>query len=278
MVSYDQALGVVTVPLTEESFGKRVGDKDRSTLYEEGPWFYHRGSLYYMVYAASGIPESLSYSTSKSPTGLWTYRGIIMPKGLKDLAFTNHPGIEHFKGHDYLFYHNQALPGGSGFDRSVCVEEFQYNPDGSFPTVLSTAEGPDPVAHLNPYDSIRAATIAWEAGVKTETDVKAGTYVTGIQNDAHIKVKSVDFGSKGPKRFTASIASAAAGNIIQIHIDSVDGAALGSLAVPSTGGTDTWKTVETDVSTVKGVHDLYFVFKTVPDAATFDFLQWRFLK
>ena len=45
MISYDTNIGtrgLVTVPLTEESFGKRTGDARRSTLYEEGPWLYKR--------------------------------------------------------------------------------------------------------------------------------------------------------------------------------------------------------------------------------------------
>jgi arabinoxylan arabinofuranohydrolase len=49
MISYDKTVGVVTVPLTEENFGKCTGNKDRATLYEEGPWFYKRNGMYYMV-------------------------------------------------------------------------------------------------------------------------------------------------------------------------------------------------------------------------------------
>ena len=183
MVSYDQSVGIVKVPLTAESFGTRIGDPHRNTLYEEGPRFYRRGSLYYMVFAASGIPETLSYSTSASPTGPWTYRGIIMPRGLPHLAFTNHPGIIDYKGHSYLLYHNQDLPGGSRFDRSVCLEEFQYNGDGSFPTILPTKEEPAPIGHLNPYESTKAATIAWETGVQTETSATEGVYVSNINDD-----------------------------------------------------------------------------------------------
>jgi len=37
--------------------------------FTEGPWFYKRGSLYYMVYAATSGNEKLSYATSSSPTG-----------------------------------------------------------------------------------------------------------------------------------------------------------------------------------------------------------------
>ena len=46
--------------------------------FTEGPWFYKRGSLYYMVYAATSGTEKISYATSNSPTGPWTVRGDIM--------------------------------------------------------------------------------------------------------------------------------------------------------------------------------------------------------
>lgn len=50
-------------------------------------------------------------------------------------CFTNHPGICDYKGHSYLFYHTDELPGGSLFHRSVCVAEFTYNEDGTIDTV-----------------------------------------------------------------------------------------------------------------------------------------------
>jgi arabinoxylan arabinofuranohydrolase len=54
-------------------------------------------------------------------------------------SFTNHTGIIDFNGHSYFFYHNGALKSGGsvpsngdGYHRSVCLEEFTYNADGSF--------------------------------------------------------------------------------------------------------------------------------------------------
>ena len=130
MLTYDRTVGVVSVPMTEESFGK--GSQPTGTTYAEGPWFYKRNGIYYMVYAAFAEGqgnEHLAYSTSDSPTGPWVYRGVIMTE--EGGTFTNHPGIVDFKGHSYLFYHTAELPGGNLFHRSVCVAEFTYNDDGS---------------------------------------------------------------------------------------------------------------------------------------------------
>ncbi len=278
MISYNQHVGIVKVPLTAEGFGKRPGNNPRFTLYVEGPWFYRRGNLYYMVYAAGGIPEFIAYSTSPGPTGPWTYRGIIMPNHLPQLAFTNHPGVLDYKGHSYFFYHDQALPGGSGFDRSVCIEEFKYNPDGSFPTILPTKQGPAPVGHFNPYKTTPAATIAWETGIQTETSPTVGVYASCNQNGGYIKVESVDFGLQGPKSISARVSSTSEGTSIEIHLDSVDGPLAGTINVPNTGALSQWSAVQSPVSGIKGIHDVYFVFKGVSDSQGINFLSWKFSK
>ena len=134
MLTYDKTVGVVKIPMTVESFGK--GNQPTGTTYAEGPWFYKRNGMYYMVYAAFAegqTSEHLAYSTADSPTGPWVYRGVLMTE--EGGTFTNHPGIVDFKGHSYLFYHTAELPGGHLFHRSVCVAEFKYNEDGSIDTI-----------------------------------------------------------------------------------------------------------------------------------------------
>src|SRR6185369_12552495 len=114
--------------------------------FTEGPWFYKRASLYYMVYAATSGTEKIRYATSNSPTGPWTVKGDVMGTGS---TFTNHPGVIDYQGHSYFCYHNSAWPGGNDYKRSVCVEEFTYGADGSIPTLKMSTEGPAPVATLN---------------------------------------------------------------------------------------------------------------------------------
>ncbi|OXM87036.1 family 43 glycosylhydrolase [Paenibacillus rigui] len=276
MISYDQNVGVVTVPLTTDGFGTRTGNDSRPTLYEEGPWFYKRGNLYYMVYAAGGIPEYISYSTSNSPTGPWTYKGVIMPTQGK--SFTNHPGVIDFKGHSYFFYHNGALPGGGGFTRSVAVEEFNYNPDGTFPAINMTTQGPAAIANLNPYVKNEAETIAWESGIKTEPSSLGGMDVYNIDNGDYIKVKNVDFGTTGAGQFSASVSSATNGGTIELRLDSSGGKLIGTLPVSYTGGADQWKTKTTSISDAAGVHDLYMVFKGAATGNLFKVDNWKFEK
>jgi hypothetical protein len=288
MVSYDEKVGIVTVPLTPEGFGTRPStnqrgnnNAQRATLYEEGPWFYKRNDLYYMVYAASGIPENICYSTSPGALGPWTFRGIVMPTEdraitkHKTTSFTNHPGLVEFKGHNYFFYHTGALPGGGGYSRSVCVEEFKYKPDGSFPTINMTDNGPDPIAHLNPYDKTEAETICWETGVKTKMSPKTGVYVTDMAHGAYIKVRGVDFTDKGAAKFLASVAGNVEGSAIELHLDSETGPVIGTLKVHPTGAMDKWETQSTSVAGAKGTHDLYLRFTGGEAKTLMNFDWWK---
>ena len=270
MVSYTGS--VQTVNLTTQGFGTRTGNTSRKTLYEEGPWFYRRGNLYYMVYAASGIPENICYSTSTSPTGPWTFRGVIMPSG--GGSFTNHPGVIDYKGHSYFFYHNGQLPGGNGFQRSVAVEEFKYNPDGSFPTIHMTKNGPSQIAYLNPYVRNEAETICYESGIETEPCGEGTQNVGFIDNGDYIMVKGVDFGT-GAKSFEARVASATSGGNIEIRLDSPTGKLVGTCAVAGTGAWQTYTTKSCTISGATGTHDLYFKF-TGGSGSLFNINWWKF--
>jgi beta-xylosidase len=110
--------------------------------FTEGPWIYKRNSLYYLVYAAK-FPETIEYCTSTSPTGPWTYRGVI--QDTVPNSTTTHAGIIDYKGKTYFFYHNGALPTGGNYRRSVCVDYMYYNPDGTIQKVIQTTEGVKPV-------------------------------------------------------------------------------------------------------------------------------------
>ncbi len=269
MISYSDKIN--KVPLTTESFGVR-SKTDRPTQYEEGPWLYKRNGLYYMIFAAGPISEHISYSTSSSSTGPWTFRGVIMPT--QGGSFTNHPGVCDYKENSYFFYHNGALPGGGGFTRSVCVEQFKYNEDGTIPTINMTKVGAPQIGTLNPYDTVQAETICWESGVETEKCDEGGMNVCDIENGDYIKIKGVDFG-KGAKSFKARVASETKGGNIEIRLDSPSGTLVGSCAVSGTGGWQNWVISSCSVKGAAGVRDLYLVF-TGGNGKLFNFDWWQF--
>ena len=274
MVSYDKQLGIVQVPLTKEGFSVRYKDSiKRPSSYEEGPWLYKRKDLFYLLYPAGGVPEHLAYSTAKSITGPWTYQDTIMHVIQKGGAFTNHPGLIDFKGKPYLFYHNGALPGGGGFKRSVCVEPFEFNADGTIPLIAPTKEGVTvSAAPLNPFNRVEAETIGWEEGIETANNATSGMFVTDIDPGDYIKISSVDFG-KGAKQFQASIASAKEGSSIEIRLDSPTGTLLGTCALKASN-TTAWTLQTCKIIETKGVHTVYLVFKG-SGSKLFQFDWWK---
>jgi len=274
MISYSGE--IVKVPMTEESFGKREGNvENRPTLYEEGPWLYKRNKLYYLFWPGGPLPEHIGYSTSASPTGPWKYRGVLMPA--EGGSFTNHPGIIDFKGKTYFFYHNGALPGGGGFTRSVCVEELKFNNDGTIQPIIMTAGIEKGLKTLNPYIKNEAETIAWSEGVKAKQNKEAGVFITAVNEGSYTKVKGVDFRNKGATKFHARVGTTHNDRVtMEVRIGGVDGELLCTVRAPRTGGDNRWALVSADVPNVKGVHDLYFVFKGRARTNIMYFDYWRF--
>ncbi|MBP0976556.1 MAG: family 43 glycosylhydrolase, partial [Oscillospiraceae bacterium] len=180
------------------------GPGKKGTAYGEGPWITKHNDLYYLVFASfygDDGSESMGYSTSSSVTGPWKYGGQIMKM---HNCFTTHGGTIDFKGHSYLFYHKNGLKGGGTFNRSACVEEFTYNPDGSIPLLSPSNEGPKQLEYLDPYKKTEAETICWSEGVKIEKNKSDdGANVSNIQDGSYIKVKGVDF-KEGAEKFTIS--------------------------------------------------------------------------
>ena len=253
----------------EKAFGPHKNDKGDPN-FEEASWIYKRDGKYYLEYAAGGVPEHWAYSTADKITGPWTYQGKVM--GQADGSFTIHGGSVEFKGHHYLFYHNGKLPGGGGYKRATCVEEFKRKDDGSLPTIKYTAKGVSPLQTLNPFVQQEAETINQCQGVKCEGDYN-GCYVTNISKDDYIRVRNVDFGD-GATSFKATV-RAERKSTLQIRTGSKTGAIKGKVEIEPTNGE--WKEVSVELDTpLKGVVNyLVFTFQGT-GAQLFDFDNWQF--
>ena len=275
MISFNGEIN--KVPMVEASFGKREGNTERPTLYEEGPWLYKRNNLYYLLWAGGPLPEHIGYSTSKSPLGPWKYEGTIMPA--EGGSFTNHPGLVDYKGKTYFFYHNGALPKGGGFNRSVAVDELEFNKDGTIKPLKMGNGIQKSLVSVNPYILNQAETIAWSKDFKASQNQEVGVFITAKKSGAYSQVKSVDFGKDGAKKFTARVGTTHNAPInMEIRIDGLDGKLLGTVKIPRTGGNDRWSFVNLNVTDLTGVHDLYFIVngKVETDLMYFDY--WKFAK
>jgi hypothetical protein len=263
-------------PVKDSSFTKVQGHPDHFH-YQEGPWFYKRQGHYYMVYASTCCPEGIGYAMSTGPTGPWTFKGYVMEPS--PASSGNHPGVIDFKGRSYVFgfnyYLNYLRTNVHRERRSVCIEQFTYNPDGTIPTLpWWPATGPPQIGTLDPYHQTRAATICWESGVHTEPCAAGGMDVCDIGNDSYIKVKGVNFG-RGAMSLDARVASEQPGGKIEVRLDSPAGPLVGFCVVPTTGGLQKWTTVSSPIRGATGTHDLYFRF-TGRGSNLFNFDWWLF--
>lgn len=234
--------------------------------YQEGPWFYKRNGKYYLAFASTCCPEGIGYAMSDSPIGPWEYKGHIMDHTPRTRG--NHPGIIDYKGKSYVFglcYDIFRLETPRHAERrSAVAAEMQYNEDGTIQMLPYFQDCTlNQIEPFNPFRKVEAETIAWGYGLKTTPRRAWGTHstnqiVTNIDENEFILVKGVDFG-KGAKGFKVCASTHLMGGTIELHIDKKDGPMIGKVKVGNTK--DEYREFETSVKNVKGVHDLYLVFK-----------------
>lgn len=245
------------------------GKEEMMTGYEEGPWLMKRNGTYYLSYPAGGVPEHMAYSTATSIDGPWTYRGRIMDEA--ENSFTIHGGNIEFKGHNYMFYHNGALPNGGGFKRSTCIEEFEFNADGTIPFIPFTKEGVKALGTLNPYNVTEAETMSDSWGVKVDRNAGRRHYVTSVHNGDWIKLSNVDFGEKQPLLATVEVLNCQNPGVIEFYIDEIGGKPIAQVKV----GPENAVFHGNVNGKVSGIHNLYLLFRG-GDKELFDLDWWKF--
>ena len=213
---------------------------------------------------------------STSPTSGFTYGGAIFKQPpLNDN--NNHQAIFKVKGEWYQAYHNRAVAKRANilptYKRNLCIYQLKYNGNGTIDTIVNTVDGVVQLFYVNPFVRVEAETMNAQFGISTETCKAGGMNICKIGNGDWIKIRGVDFG-KGAKIFEASVASSKNGGNIEIRLDSLTGTLLGNLAIKSTEGLQNWELQSSKVTKKKGVHDLYFVFKST-DGNLFNFDWWK---
>lgn len=242
--------------------GDVIKEPTKPKNYQEGPWIYKRKGKYYLSYASTCCPEGIGYAMSNSPTGPWEYKGMVIEASEKTRG--NHPGIIDYKGKSYVFGHSYDVikrQTSTFYERrSVDLDEIIYNPDGTIKTLsYFSVNGPEAVGDINPFNRVEAETIAWSEGVKSDKNAEKRVFITQIDNNDYIEVKAVNF-KKSPKTFLVN-ASSVSGGKIEIHLDDKDGTLLGVCDIKNTGSLDNWIDFTCKVNKIKGLHNIFFVFK-----------------
>ncbi|MFP1132665.1 family 43 glycosylhydrolase [Asticcacaulis sp. W401b] len=100
---------------------------DPKKKYGEAPFLHKHGGLYYFTFS-TGWPGQIVYATAKSPMGPFEYRGVILDYRTIN---TNHQAIIKHKGQWWMFYHDNLLPGGGGYRRSITFAPLVHRADGT---------------------------------------------------------------------------------------------------------------------------------------------------
>jgi hypothetical protein len=89
-----------------------------------------------------------------------------------------------------------------------------------------------------------------------------GNQVAQLANGDYLEYNNINFGS-GSTQFDAQVASGAAGGVsglVEVVLDNPGNTPVGSFAVASTGGWNSWKMIPANISAVTGVHNVYLEF------------------
>lgn len=259
------------------------GEYEEGTGFE-GHAFFEAPSIrkikdtYYLIYSSSVMHE-LCYATSKTPTGKFTYGGVIVSNcdnGIDSYKSANLPTAYGANNHGsivqigedwYIFYHRHT--NGTWYSRQGCAEKIQVKPDGSIPQVEITSCGLNggPLVGKGEYPAYIACHLF--------TD-KPSPYV----GDAHYPKVMQDGrdGDEEPGYIGNMTSSATAGfkyieyqNTSKISIKTrgyangyfevrtkIDGEVLATIALHYT---NIWTTYTADVAFPDGVGCLYLTYK-----------------
>ncbi len=243
----------------------------------EAPSIRKIGDTYYLIYSSSVMHE-LCYATSKTPTGKFTYGGVIVsnseigidtykPANMP-MAYgaNNHGSIVQIGDDWYIFYHRQT--NGTWYSRQGCAEKIKVMPDGSIPQVEITSCGLNggPLVGKGEYPAYIACNlftdkpsmyVGGERFPKVMQDGRDGDeepgYIGNMSNSATAGFKYFDF-----KNVTKiSIKTRGYGNGDFEIRTKWDGEVLAKITLEYT---NIWTTYSTNIAIPDGVGSLYLTY------------------
>ena len=240
--------------------------------YQEGPSPRKINGLYYLVFAAG---NDLSYATSKSPTGPFAYRGVIVSHVPDAPGGNIHGGLAELNGQWYIFYHRMTH--NTTYSRRACVERVTIKPDGSIPQVEQTSLGFQ--ASLDPYKTTPADIACVLRGGNYVTELDRDTRpVINNKNGSVIGFRYFDFGEPASLSLTLRIRPSGTPCLIKIQAARPGEAPvqIGEVHIPADSSNE-WREVYTEVKPISGRAAIYFTFTSEsPTNSASDLLSFSF--
>jgi beta-xylosidase len=124
---------------------KKEIDVGQPENFTEGAFMHFEGGLYHLTCSHGGWKDasySVHHSTSKSPTGPWQYRGVILisddhHKGPGHHSIIHTPGSHQW----HIIYHrwnNREGDGPYNGAPETCIDQLAHKPDGLIEAVVMT--------------------------------------------------------------------------------------------------------------------------------------------
>lgn len=256
-----------------------LADDEATTIeapdFFEASYMHKREDTYYFSYSTTFAEHTatIDYMMSDDPMTGFEFGGTILPNPAGNYSGNNHHSVVEYQGAWYVFYHNRVLArqnGYSDFQRSVTLDQLNYDAGGSIVEVPARQSEVHQLRNLDAFSRLEAEAMADQRGIEVEFaedgGERVGVTVSDIHDEDWIGYSQVDFGD-GATTFTAHVAAdSARGGTIHVYVDGTDlfrdlpGQRIGSCEVGPTDGWQTWRDVECDIVTTEGVHDLYLSF------------------
>lgn len=233
----------------------------------EGPFLFKANGKYYYTFPwVEKERECLAYAMADKPLGPYTFMGKIMEQdGEEYSCWTNHHSVINFEGHWYLFYHHNDYSPKFDKNRSVCVDELFFNPDGSIQLVTPTRRGvgvtkAQDLIQIDRYTELQECRNVEIAYLNADRPFDGWKVIfsNSHQDKAPFwsKYDRVDFGKDKLTYVQARIHSLAGGKL-EVRVDAPDGQLLGTIRVP---GHDGWQDVKASLDEYPtGLHNLYIL-------------------
>lgn len=224
--------------------------------FKEGPYAFKRNDKYYLTFPwVQDKTETLAYAMSDSPTGPFTFKGVIMDESATG-CWTNHHSITEYNGQWYLFYHHNDYSPHFDKNRSVRIDTLSFNADGTISKVRPTLRGVgntdarskiqlDRYTALSPYG-------AWIDYLNPNNTFEGWQTVLN-RAETWVQYNKVDFGST-PVKFLKARVRAEKGGKIVIRTTGEKGVTIAELPIKATAQ---WTEIKTHAQNAPtGIQDL----------------------
>jgi len=247
----------------------------------EAPSIRKKDDLYYFIYSSEQKHE-LCYGTSKTPTGGFEYRGVLVSGGDLNIdtykpadmpmyyTANNHGSMVEIEGEWYIFYHRHT--NGTNYSRQGCFEKLTIREDGFIPQAeMTSCGGVRPLKGEGYYPSYIACAlfndipevfVPWSGWMddrfpKITQEGRDGDeeygYIKNMRPSATAGFKYFD--CKGIKKISVRLRSHGRG-VMQVRT-AWDAEPIGEIPVRFA---NVWKDMEAEIAVPDGVHALYFTF------------------